>query len=145
MTTTATVTRAAQTSLGRTLLVGLIAGLAAGVANLIVFFAAQALGAPFLVPMGPGAPAMPLPFVAVVVSSTIPALGAAFLYWALGRFAGARATTIFIAIAAVLGLASLGAPLTLPIDLFTRLALAFMHIVAGVIISAGLVRSAPQR
>lgn len=144
-TTTSTAPRVARTTIGRTLLVGLLAGLAAGVANLLVFFVAQALGAPFQVPMGgPGSPALPLPFFAVIAASTVPGLGAAVLYWALGRFAGARATTIFIAVAAIFGLLSLAGPLTLPIDLFTRLAMALMHIVAGIIITGGLVRSARQ-
>lgn len=144
-TTTSAAGRPARPSLARTLLVGLIAGLAAGVANLIVFFVTQALGAPFLVPMGgPGAPALPLPFAAVVAAGAIPGLGAAALYWALRRFTGVRATAIFVGIAAAFGLLSLAGPLTLPIDLFTRLSLALMHIVAGVIITGGLVRSVRQ-
>jgi hypothetical protein len=144
-TTTSAAGRPVRASLAHTLLVGLLAGLVASVANLIVFFVAQALGAPFLVPMGgPGAPTLPLPFAAVVATSTIPGLGAAVLYWALGRFTGGRATTIFVAVAVAFGLLSLVGPLTLPIDLFTRLSLALMHIVAGVIITGGLVRSARQ-
>lgn len=145
MTTTTAAARAGQTTIGRTLLVGLGAGLAAGVANLLVYALGRALGAPFLVPMGgPGSAAAPLPLLAIVVACALPGLAAAALYWALGRFT-ARATTIFLAVAAIFALVSLAGPLTLPIDLGTRLSLASMHLVAGALIAGGLVRLAPQR
>lgn len=144
-TTTAATARTGQPALGRTLLVGLGAGLAAGVANLLVYALSRALGAPFLVPMGgPGAEAVPLPFFAIIMACALPGLVAAALYWGLGRFTG-RATTIFLAISAVFALVSLAGPLTLPIDLGTRLSLALMHLVAAPIIAGGLVRLAPQR
>ncbi|HMQ33292.1 MAG TPA: DUF6069 family protein [Chloroflexaceae bacterium] len=136
--------RAGQTALGRTLLVGLLAGLAAGVANILVYFVAGALGAPLLVPMGgPGAPATPLPILAIVVACTVPAIAAAALYWALGRLTR-RATTIFLVVAAAFALLSLGGPLSLPVELSTRLSLSAMHLVAGALIVAGLTRSARQ-
>lgn len=143
-TTTATTARGGQTALGRTLLIGLGAGLAAGLANLLVYALARGLGAPFLVPMGgPGAEAAPLPFFAIIVTCVLPGLAAAVLYWGLGRFT-ARATAIFLGVAVVFGLLSLAGPLGLPIDLGTRLALASMHVVAGAIIAGALVRLAPQ-
>lgn len=144
MAATATTPRGVRTALGRTLLIGLLAGLAAGLANLLVYGLGSLFGAPFLVPMGgPGSAAAPLPFFAIVLASAVPALGAALLYWGLGRFTG-RATTIFVAIAGLFALLSLAGPLSLPIDLGTRVWLALMHLVAGAIIVLGLVRQAPQ-
>lgn len=144
MTTIATNGRSARPTIGRTLLVGLLAGLLAGLANLLVYFVGSALSAPFLVPMGgPGSPPMPLPLLAIIVASTIPALGAAVLYWALGRFVR-NATTIFLVVAVVFALISLAGPMSLPIELSTRLSLSAMHFVAGAIIAGGLVRFARQ-
>ena len=142
---TVAATRSSASPLGRTLGVGLVSGLVAGIANLILFFISRALfSLPYLVPMGgPTSPAVDLPVFAVIVASTIPAIGAALLYWALGRFTS-RATTIFVAVAVVFGLLSFGGPASLPIDLGTRIALALMHVVAGVIITLGLTRFAPQ-
>lgn len=137
--------RTSTSPLGRTLGVGLVAGLVAGVANAIFFFISRALfSLPYLVPMGgPTSPATDLPVFAVIAASTVPALGAALLYWALGRFTS-RATTIFTVVAVVFGLLSLGGPVSLPIDLGTRIALSVMHLIAGVIITLGLTRFAPQ-
>jgi hypothetical protein len=73
----------------------------------------------------------------------IPGLLAGVFYWALSRFTR-RATTIFLAVSAAFALISLAGPLTLPIDLGTRLALAAMHLVAAPIIALGITRSAPQ-
>jgi len=142
---TATAARPATSALGRTLLVGLLAGLTAGVANVVVFFLSQAIfGLPYLMPMGgPGSTPVPLPFVAVIISCVIPALLAAVLYWALGRFTR-RATTIFVGLAVAFTLLSLFPSLSLPPDLGTRLGLSFMHLVAAPIITLGLTRYAPQ-
>jgi hypothetical protein len=129
MSTIAT-TGPAGSTVGRTLLVGLGAGLLAGVANVLVYLLGRALFAlPFQVPMGgPGSPG----------------LAAALLYWGLGRLTR-RASVIFATVAGLFALLSLAGPLTLPIDLGTRLALAAMHLVAAPIITLGLLRYAPQR
>lgn len=133
------------TRLGRALVVGLIVGLAAGVANVLVYFLTQALfSLPYLVPMGgPGTAPSPLPVLAIIAACLVPALAAALFYWALGRFTR-RATMIFVVAAAAFALLSLAGPLSLPIDLGTRLALASMHIVAAVVVVIGLTRNAPQ-
>ena len=62
--------RPVSSAFGRTLLVGLLAGLTAGVANVVVFFLSQAIfSLPYLMPMGgPGSTPVPLPFVAVIIS-----------------------------------------------------------------------------
>lgn len=137
--------RPAAATIGRSAIVGLVAGLAAGVANLLVYFITAALfSLPYLVPAGgPGTEPAPLPIFAIVAACAIPGLLAGILYWALGRFTS-RATTIFTVVAIAFALISLGGPLTLPIDLGTRLALAAMHIVAAAIITLGLFRGAPQ-
>lgn len=135
-----------STAIGRTLLVGLLAGLAAGVANVVVFFVTSALFAlPYLIPMGgPGSEPVPLPAVAIIAASTMPALGAAVLYWLLGRFTP-RPTRIFVVVAVAFALLAIFPPLSLPIDLGTKLGLELMHVVAAVIITLGLVRYAPQQ
>lgn len=145
MSTIAT-SRPAGAALGRTLLVGVGAGLLAGLANLLLYFVSRALFAlPFQVPLGgPGNPAEELPLLAIIVTCVVPGLAAALLYWGLGRLTR-RASAIFGTLAALFALLSLAAPLTLPIDLGTRLALAAMHLVAALIITFGLLRYAPQR
>jgi hypothetical protein len=144
MTATTATRNAGKAGIGRALIVGLVAGLVAGIANLVVYFISRALGAPFLVPLGdPTSTPVDLPIIAVVVASTIPGLVAGLLYWALGRFTG-NATRIFLIISAVVALVSLFPPMTLPIDLGTRLSLSLMHLVAAPIIALGLVRQAPQ-
>jgi hypothetical protein len=145
MSTIAT-TGPAGSTVGRTLLVGLGAGLLAGVANVLVYLLGRALFAlPFQVPMGgPGSPAGDLPLLAIIVTCVVPGLAAALLYWGLGRLTR-RASVIFATVAGLFALLSLAGPLTLPIDLGTRLALAAMHLVAAPIITLGLLRYAPQR
>ncbi len=142
---TVAATRPATSAIGHTLLVGLAAGLTAGVANVVVFFLSQAIfSLPYLMPMGgPGSTPVPLPLVAIIASCVIPALLAGVLYWALGRFTR-RATAIFVGIAVAFTLLSLFPSLSLPPDLGTRLGLSFMHLVAAPIITLGLVRYAPQ-
>lgn len=133
-------------AIGRTLLVGLVAGIVAGIANMIFYFLTRAIfSLPYLVPVGdPSSTPVPLPLAAIVIASVVPALLAAIFYWALGRFTS-RATTIFTVVAVLFTLLSLAAPLTLPIDQGTRVALAVMHIIAAPIITLGLTRYAPQR
>ncbi len=131
--------------IGRSLIVGLLGGLVAGVANLLLYFITAALfSLPYQVPVGgPGSAPAPLPLFAIVAACCVPGLIAGALYWVLGRFTK-RATMIFVWIAIVFALFSLAGPLTLPIDLGTQLALAAMHLVAAPIITLGLLRNAPQ-
>jgi hypothetical protein len=76
-----------------------------------------------------------MPFVA----SFVPAFIAAALFAVLGRFVR-QPVRAFVAIAAVFLLLSLGGPLSLPVTTGVKLALAAMHLIAGVLITALLVR-----
>jgi hypothetical protein len=117
-----------------------LAAVAAAVANAIVFFITIGLGVDLNGPfMGPDAPAAPLSVVQVIIASAVPVIGAALLLWALARFTP-RPIPIFVAIAAVFGVLSLGGPLTLPVSDGLKAALALMHVVAGVVITYVLVR-----
>lgn len=129
---------------GRLLLTGLLAGLAAGVLNVIVYFVGLALGVPFVMPLPPDQALQQIPAVAFVISAVIPALLGAAFYGLLGRFAAARATQIFVIVSVVFALLSLGGSLTPPVELSTRLVLSALHLTTAAIITAGLVRFARQ-
>jgi hypothetical protein len=134
---------ATPTSISRLFIVALGAGVVAAVVNLIVYFIGAAAGAPFLVIMTPGTPPMALPAIAFVFACIIPALVGAGLYALLGRFTR-RGTAIFIGIAVAFALLSLLSPLTMPVELSTRLLLALGHLITAAIITWGLVRYARQ-
>jgi hypothetical protein len=122
----------------------LIGGLIAAVANTIVLFVAQALGTPLQIAMDPSAPAAPLTIVPVVLASALPAIGAGVLLWLLGRFTR-RPFTIFLAIAGVFLLLSLGGPLSMPVPGATKAVLSLMHVVAGASIAGALFVRARER
>lgn len=136
-------TRTAQTGFGRLLVVGLGAGVAAAIVNLIVFFVGSALGVPFVAQMGADQPLQELSAGMFIGASLVPALLGAVFYGLLGRFTG-RATTIFVAVAAVFALLSLGGPLTMPVPLATRLLLSLLHLSTAAIVAYGLTRYARQ-
>lgn len=141
-------TLAARTNLptfGRLLIVGLAVGAVAAVVNVLIFLVTKAaFSLPFIIPMDPSQPPQELPVFALIVASLVPALGAGVFYGLLGRFARSRATTIFLAVSVGFVLLSLLGPMSLPIDLGTRLVLALLHITTGTIITGGLIRFAPQ-
>lgn len=143
MSTATATARSAQTGFGRLLIVGLVAGAAAAVVNVIIFFVAGAAGVPFAVSMGPDQPLQDLNAGMFIGASIVPALLGAVFYGLLGRFTR-RATTIFLAVAAVFALLSLGGPLTMPVPLSTRLVLALLHLTTAAIIAYGLTRYARQ-
>jgi hypothetical protein len=117
----------------------LLAAVLSAALNLLVFYLAGALGVDFTGPfMGPDAPPTPLSPLQVAITSAVPAVAAGMLLWLLNRFAP-RPATIFVAVAAVFGLLSLGGPLSLPIPGGAQAALALMHAVAGVAITTALV------
>jgi hypothetical protein len=108
-----------------------LGALVAVVVNLIIYYVGRGLFAiPFLV-LQPGSntPA-PLNPIMIVVTCVIPAIGAAIFFWLLKRFASSP-LRIFQIVSIVLALLSMASPLTMPVALSTRLALALMHIVAG--------------
>lgn len=126
---------------GRALIVGLAAGVAAALVNLIVFFIGGAMGIVFEGQMGPGAPVMPLPAIAFVMASLVPALLGALAYVVSVRFIP-RGRAIFIGVALAVAVLSLFSPLTMEVALATRLTLAALHLVTAAIITWGLVRYA---
>jgi len=143
MSTASVTARPAQTSFGRLLLVGLGAGIAAAVVNLLIFAIGGALGVPFVAQMGADQPPQELNAAMFIAASIAPALGGAVLYGLLGRFTR-RPTAIFVAVAAVFALLSLAGPLTMPVPLATRLTLSLLHLLTAAVISYGLTRYAPQ-
>lgn len=130
--------RADQVSLRKLLWAAPLAGVLAALGNLAVYgLARAALGLPLEMPaMGP-TPAGSLSVAPVVLSSFVPALFAGGLLAVLARFA-ARPLRVFQIVAGAVLVLSLGAPLTLPVDLGTRLVLLVMHLVAGLVITGVL-------
>jgi hypothetical protein len=127
-------------ALSRLFWVAPLAGLVAGLANVLLYLLARAAGVEFLMPLGgPGSALQPLPIFMPFVSSFVPALVAGALYAALGRFVR-RPTRAFVLIAAIFLILSFGGPLSLPVTTAVKLALSAMHVVAGVVITGLLVR-----
>lgn len=128
-------TKFEQISFSRLLWVGPLAALAAAIGNLIVYFIAQnLLGVTLMGPAGPNSPEMaPLPATAVIISSVGPAIAATILLAVLGRFL-ARSIRAFWIISIVFLILSLGAPLSLPVDVAAKATMEMMHIVAAVAI-----------
>jgi hypothetical protein len=116
------------------LMAAVIAALAAGVVNLILFFLLPALFNITLRVGMPGAPLEPLPLVVMLVITMLPAFLGAGLLWLLGRFTS-RPFTIFWVIAIVVLILSYGAPLNLGIPTNEVLALSLMHTAAAIIIT----------
>ena len=110
---------------------GLLAAAAAAVANMIIWAIERILlGLALPVPQGAGNEIAPLPVVMVVVVSAVAAIAATLLLAILNRFVQ-RPIRIFQGIAAVALLLSLGGPLSLPVDIATKVGLSAMHVVAA--------------
>lgn len=106
-----------------------IAVVIAAVMNLIVF-AIGSLGEPVQV-VEPGASAASdLPLVAVLFASVLPLLVGAAGLWLLEKVS-ARGFRIWIALVAVLVVASLASPLALDVDTTSKVVLSVMHFVVG--------------
>lgn len=119
--------------------VGLVGGIIAAVANVIVLLIANGMGVPMDIPAQPGTTTLiPLSAVQVGIASIVPALGAAGLLALLGRFTQ-RPITIFLAISAVFLLLSFVPLLGTPIVGSTKVVLGLMHLVAAVPIVGALV------
>lgn len=132
--------------LRRLLLAPLPAAAVAAVANLAVFVVAKGLfDVSFVMPYrGPNAASGRLPAAMVVIASVVPAIAAAVLLWALGRFAR-RPLTVFWVIASLALLASVGGPLSLrQTETSTRVALIVMHVVAAAV-TVGLLTASARR
>ncbi len=112
-------------------LLGAAAGaLLALVINTIVFFAGNAiLGTPIQASMD-GTTASDVPYVAVIASSVLPLFVGAGVLWLLGRFT-TSALRVWTIIAIIVTVLSLSAPVFLPVDGGSKIALALMHIGAA--------------
>jgi hypothetical protein len=118
----------------------LTAGAIAAAANVIVYFIALAANVPMQIISPRSGQLEPLPLMPVAIASLVPALVSAVVLLALRRFAP-RANLIFQVIAAVFLVVSFGGPLQMPIDAATKFVLNLMHLIAGVVITLGLMRS----
>lgn len=120
---------------------GLLAGVLAVVANLILFTLGSVLGTSFLVLLSPGATELtPVSPMMVAIMSFVPAILATLLF-ALLRRSLARPVGLFVGISVVLLLLSLAGPLASAVDAATRMVLASMHVLAAAVIVGVLVRA----
>jgi hypothetical protein len=108
---------------------------AAAAVNLAVYLVAKAVGVELLVPMG--ASPVPLDAAPVIVFTVVPLALAAVLLLVLRRV-GVASPAVFAAVAAVVLLLSLAAPLAADLAVSNKLVLAWMHIVAGLAALLGL-------
>ncbi|QIN79711.1 hypothetical protein GBA65_15545 [Rubrobacter marinus] len=122
---------------GRLLIYGVVAGVAAAVANAVVYLLASALGA---MPQDVVANGQPITLGAVATSSFVPAILAALLLALLGRFTR-RPVSIFRIVAVVLLVVSFVTPFSIPgAPIAMIVALLLMHVVAAAVIVAVLTR-----
>jgi len=136
------VNRRAQFPLGRVALAAVAGGATAAAANTGLFLLLHGLGVDFSIQPIPTAPAAPIPIYNFAVASFLPALIAGGLLLLLGRFT-TRAATTFVVIACAFCLVSLAGPATVGgASAATRMALMLMHLLAAVVISTALMRSA---
>jgi hypothetical protein len=145
-TMTATTSTSGGTTTERELTTGgIFKGAAIGAAigavgNALLYFAGSAGGVSLVAEFAKGQPPAVLAFGQVVVASFVPAIGAALLTLLLNRLL-ARPSKVFVGIAVVFGLLSLGGPASIPgADAGLRVLLAMMHVVSGVAIVGGIVR-----
>lgn len=124
-----------RVAIGRLWWVGLFAATDAAIGNVIVFALGKSLlGISFLMPPKPGVTELvPLSMTNVVIASVVPAVAATVFLAILGKFAP-RPIRVFRIISVVFLLVSFGGPLSLPVDLSTKVALSVMHVVAGAVI-----------
>jgi len=134
--------RRAQFPLRRVALAAVAGGTVAAAANTGLFLLLNRLGVDFSIQPNPGAPAAPIPVPSFAVASLLPALIAGGLLMLLGRFT-TKARTAFLVIACAFAVLSLAGPATIGgASAATRMALMLMHVVAAVVISGALMRSA---
>ena len=134
--------RRAQFPLRRVALAAVAGGTVAAAANTGLFLLLNRLGVDFSIQPSPSAPAAPIPVPSFAVASLLPALIAGGLLMLLGRFT-TKARTAFLVIACAFAVLSLAGPATIGgASTATRMALMLMHLVAAVVISGALMRSA---
>lgn len=130
-------------STGKVLGGALLGGVVAGVINLLLAVGASAAGAPLIGSVnGPGTEAVAIPILMPFLSSVLPAFGA-WVVWALLNKLTKAPESIFVGVAVVFGLLSMAGPAMLEnASGGTKGILSLMHVVAGLGISAGLLRAA---
>ncbi|GEA86558.1 DUF6069 family protein [Cellulomonas cellasea] len=121
-----------QVSAATTWRTGLVAAGIAGLANLVVLAVAGALGADLLVRQTPDAAANEVTFGMVAVMSVAPIVLATVVLLVLRRW-GAWAWRALAAVGLALGLLTVPMPFAVDATTGTQVALATMHVVAGVV------------
>jgi hypothetical protein len=112
------------------------------VANLVVFFAANALLDGSIQVMTPGTTTgADLPLLAVVLATVVPLLVGGVTLWLLTKMTG-RALAVWSVVAAVVAVASLAQPLVLDVDAGSKVALSIMHLATGAMAIVGQRRAA---
>ncbi|MGP4003087.1 DUF6069 family protein [Streptomyces sp. 8N706] len=135
----------APTALPRPWPSGLLFGVIATMANLIVFAIARAAsGEALTVPGWNGNPPQTVGPVPIIIMTLVPAVLAILSGMLLARFTGAP-RTIFIAVVGVLTLLSTGGPLSSGAESGTVVALVVMHLLTGAAIGFGVARALPAR
>jgi len=136
------VDRRAQFPPRRVALAAVAGGAVAAAVNTGLFLLLHGLGIDFSIQPIPTAPAAPIPVPNFAVVSFLPALIAGVLFMVLGRFT-TKARTAFVVIACAFAVLSLAGPAAIGgASTATRMALMLMHLVAAVVISGALMRSA---
>jgi hypothetical protein len=120
---------------------GAFIGAAAGAAgNAILYFVTSAAGASMMGEFQKGAPAVAMPFPPVVIASFVPAIFAALVAMLVNRLT-TSASKVYVIIAAVFTLLSMGGPANLGgAGVGLKIALALMHVVSAVTITGGILR-----
>ncbi len=108
------------------------------IANLIVYAIARAIGFDFSVPSPQNGEPMPLPPIAVITATLIPAIGAGVVWFILNRTVRYPQRS-FLLIAGVVLLISFAGPFTLSISLIEQLILNLMHVIAAAAIVWALI------
>jgi hypothetical protein len=122
-----------------------IGAVAGAIGNVAVFLAGSAAGVPMVAEFQKGAPPVALALPQVAIASLVPGLAAALFALALNRFT-AKPSKIFLGVAVVFGLFSMGGPASLPgASAGLKAVLALMHVVSGVAITAGILRAGRAR
>lgn len=123
---------------------GLTSGAAALAANAVVFAVARAAGADMLVRREVSEPAMAVGLGTVAVMTLAPMLAATLLLLAVRRW-GPRSWRALAVIGLVVALVTVPAPFTVLAGTSTQVALALMHVVAGVAWFAVVRRAATRQ
>lgn len=117
----------------------LIGGIVGTVGNVLLYLIAQAAGVVFEIPLGSlTAPVQPLPVMAIVIFSVLPAIGAGVLFALLVRFLK-QPLLVFYIISGVFLVVSFIPTFSLPVPSGIQISLALMHVVSAAAIVWALV------